>query len=65
MKTALKLKTEIAVPKPAYTHQLPKRKVIQERKRVRQLLRSMLPMEEEQRQYQDEQNFYHKGIGAH
>lgn len=64
MKTALKLKQENAAPKPTYTQQLPKRKLIKERKKVKQLLRSMLPMEEEQRQFQEEQNFYHKRSGA-
>lgn len=64
MRTALKLKTEKTAPKSAYTQKLPKGKVVQERKKVRQLLRSMLPMKEEQRQYQEEKNFYHKRLGA-
>jgi len=63
MRTSLKLKAEDSAPKRTYK-QLPKRKVVQERKKDRQLLRSMLPMEEEQRQYQEEQNFYHKRSGA-
>lgn len=64
MRTASKLKAEDAAPKPTYTQQLPKKKVVPERKKIRQLLRSMLPMEEEQRQHQEEQNFYHKRSGA-
>lgn len=36
--------------------QLPKKKVIQERKKIKRLLRSMLPMEEDQRQLKEEQN---------
>ncbi len=60
MRTASKLKTQIEAPKPTYTQELPKRKVVKERKKVRQLLRSMLPMEEDQRQFQEEQNFYHQ-----
>ncbi|WP_288880189.1 hypothetical protein [Pedobacter panaciterrae] len=64
MRTALKLKAEDPAPKLDDTQQLPKRKVMLERKKVRQLLRSMLPMEEEQRQYKEEQNFYHKRSGA-
>jgi hypothetical protein len=65
MRTALKLKAEDSAPKSTYTHHLPKRKVVQERKKIRQLLRSMLPMEEEQREYQEEQNFYHRRSKAH
>ncbi|TCD03131.1 hypothetical protein [Pedobacter psychroterrae] len=64
MKTELKIKLENAISKPTYKQPLPKRKSVPERKKIRQLLRSMLPMEEEQRQYQEEQNFYYKRLGA-
>ena len=44
--------------KPTDKEQLPKKKVIPERKKIKELLRSMLPMEEEQRQLKEEQNLF-------
>ena len=64
MKKGLNTVENIKLPKPTYIQQLPKRKAIKDRKKIRQLLRSMLPMEEEQRQQEEEQNFYHKRSGA-
>ncbi len=60
MRTTIKLKAEEVVPRPTYIQKLPKKKIVQERKKIRQLLRSMLPMEEEQRQIQEEQKLFHK-----
>ncbi|WP_084286859.1 hypothetical protein [Pedobacter nyackensis] len=65
MRTTAKLKAEEPLPRPAYIQRLPKKKIVQERKKIRQLLRSMLPMEDEQRQLQEEQKLYHKPGKAH
>lgn len=43
---------------PAYKLQLPRRKHIPERKKVRRLLRAMVSMEEYQRQLKEEQNLF-------
>ncbi|ETZ19238.1 hypothetical protein N824_10880 [Pedobacter sp. V48] len=60
MRTLVKLKTEHSAPMSTYLRKLPRKKIVQERKKIRQLLRSMLPMEDEQRQVQEEQNIFHK-----
>lgn len=60
MKKGLNTMEDIKVPNPTYIQQLPKRKAVKDRKKIRQLLRSMLPMEEEQRQIQEEQKLFHK-----
>jgi len=60
MKNGLNNFEDIKLPKPTYIQQLPKRKAVKDRKKIRQLLRSMLPMEEEQRQIQEEQKLFHK-----
>jgi hypothetical protein len=44
--------------KPTDKLQQPKKRVKPERKKIRQLLRSMLPMEEDQRQLKEEQNLF-------
>ena len=49
---------EKAPDKPTYKLQLPKKRITPERQKIRQLLRSMLPMEEEQRQLKEEQNLF-------
>lgn len=43
---------------PAYKLKLPKRKTIPERKKVKRILRAMVPMEEYQRQLKEEQNLF-------
>lgn len=43
---------------PAYKLKVPRRGVIPERKRIRRILRAMLPMEEYQRQLKEEQNLF-------
>jgi len=60
MRTPSKFKEVDPAPRPAYSLQLPKKMIVKERKQVRQLLRSMLPMEDEQRQLQEEQKLFHK-----
>ena len=54
------MKVEEPVTKLSYIERLPKKKIVQERKKIRQLLRSMLPMGDEQRQFQEEQKLFHK-----
>ncbi|ATP57610.1 hypothetical protein CPT03_14570 [Pedobacter ginsengisoli] len=51
---------EAAVYKLTYIQQVPKKKMISQRKKIRQLLRSMLPMGKEERQYQEERRLFHK-----
>ncbi|WP_147425601.1 hypothetical protein [Mucilaginibacter gracilis] len=58
MRQNVKLSKDTKPDKLAYKEVLPKKKAIPERKRIRQLLRSMLPMEEEQRQLKEEQNLF-------
>ena len=65
MKTSSRMKIEELVKSPSCIQQLPKRKIVQERRKIRQLLRSMLPMEEEQRQIKEEQKLFHKRGKAH
>ena len=60
MRTIANLKKEDSVPKPTYIQKLPKKKIVQEWKKIRQLLRSMLPMQDEQRQLQEEQKLFNK-----
>jgi len=60
MRTLVNLKKDDSDPKPTYIQQLPRRKAVKDRKKIRQLLRSMLPMEDEQRQIQEEQKLFHK-----
>jgi len=63
MRTISKFKAEESVPKPSYIQKLPKKKILKERQKIRQLLRSMLTMGEDQRQHQEEQDFYHNATG--
>jgi hypothetical protein len=58
MKRNEKATKEIPVLQPSFTQQLAKRKVVPERKKIRQLLRSMLSMEDDERELQEEQKFH-------
>lgn len=59
MRQRLKATQEKSPEKLTHKQQLPRKKIILERKKIRQLLRSMLPMEEDQRQVKEEQNLFH------
>jgi len=59
MKHRLKTTAENTADKLTHRQKLTRRKIVPARKKIRQLLRSLLPMEQEQRQYQEENNFYH------
>jgi hypothetical protein len=52
--------TKAAEEKPTYKLQLPKRKRVSPRQMIRRLLRSMLPMGEEERQLKEEQSLFGK-----
>ncbi|MES2458862.1 MAG: hypothetical protein V4594_25150 [Bacteroidota bacterium] len=58
MRQRLKPTPKDTAEKLTHKQELPKKKIIPERKKIRQLLRSMLPMEEEQRQLKEEQNLF-------
>ncbi|TKC04208.1 hypothetical protein FA047_16550 [Pedobacter frigoris] len=58
MRLNVKLSKDTKPDKLAYKEVQLKKKIRPERQKIRQLLRSMLPMEEEQRQLKDEQNLF-------
>lgn len=58
MRQKMQKNQETSEQQPAYKLKLPRKKVIPERKKVRRILRAMVPMEEYQRQLKEEQNLF-------
>lgn len=58
MRQEMQKNRETSEQQSAYKLKLPRKKSIPERKKVRRILRAMLPMEEYQRQLKEEQNLF-------